>query len=105
MLKYTNRTQVGKAGSWPIVGIAWYEEIYKCVLDEREACATNNDDPCDQWIFDPGTEMDNSVADASGLHIDASIMILEMDTSQYHWDDDSEESDPDDLECIKPVLV
>ena len=80
MLKYTNRTQVRKGGSWPIVGIAWYEEIYKCVLNECEACATNDDDPCDQWIFDSGTEIENSGGDASELHIDASIMILEMDT-------------------------
>ena len=40
VLKYMNRTQVGKAGSWPIVGIAWYEKIYKYVLNEHEACAT-----------------------------------------------------------------
>ena len=49
--------------------------------------------------------MENSGENASELHIDTTIMISEMDTLQYNWGDDLQESGSDDLENITPVLL
>ena len=104
-MKYTNKVQVKKAGSWPIVGIAWYREIYRCILNEHKACATNDDDPCDKWNFDSRIEIEDSGEDASDLHLDATIMIVEVDIMQYNWGDDLQESESEDIRKITTLIM
>ena len=87
MINYTARSQIGRAGSWPVEGIAHYEAIYKMVLKEHEDVdAMEMGGPCDMWLF----VIDNDDDDDDGgqtlvEHIEATAMITEVNHSMYDW--------------------